>query len=130
MRCRKGSYFAKKIGANEHYLIKFGRLPPSKTEGLHSHLTLLDNENVLLGVRKYLAAQSLDTIMTKTFCREVNEVIVPAFGISGKDAVISERTARNWLHKLGYSCMEVRKGLYHDGHERPDVIEAQTKFLT
>jgi hypothetical protein len=37
--------------------------------------------------------------------------------------------ARNWLHKLGYSCMEVRKGLYHGGHERPDIIEARKKFL-
>jgi hypothetical protein len=59
----------------------------------------------------------------------VNGVIIPAFGITQKDALISERTARNWLHKLGYSCMEVRKGLYHDGHERPDVIKARKKFL-
>jgi hypothetical protein len=95
MCCRKGSYFAKKIRANEHYLMKCGRLPPSKKEDLHGHLTLLDNENVLLGICKYLAAQSLSTIMTKAFCREVNEVIIPAFGFSGKDAVISERIARN-----------------------------------
>jgi hypothetical protein len=104
--------------------MEFGRLPPSKKEGLHGHLTLLDNENVLLGVCKYLAAQSLSTITTKAFCCEVNEVIIPAFGFFGKDAVISERIARNWLHKLGCLCMEVRKGSYHDGHKCPDVIEA------
>ena len=124
-----GAYFARRIRKNEHFLQKHGRLPPSKKDALHGHLTLLDNENVKLGVRKYLAAQSLGTITTKAFCQEVNEVIVPSFGFSGKDAIISERTARNWLHKLGYSCVEVRKGLYHDGHERPDVVEARKKFL-
>lgn len=132
-RCGKGdsngSYYARRIRANENYLMKHGRLPPSKKDGLHGHLTLLDNENVVLGVHKYLAAQSLGSITTKTFCKEINQVIVPALGFAGKDAIISERTARNWLRKLGYSCVEVRKGLYHDGHERADVVEARKKFL-
>lgn len=83
----------------------------------------------MLGVRKYLAAQSLGTITTKAFCKEINEVIVPALGFTGRDATISEQTARNWLRKLGYSCVEVRKGLYHDGHEWPDVVEARKKIL-
>ena len=124
-----GRYFARRLRRNEQFLRTHGHLPPSKKEGLHGHLTLLDNENVKLGVHKYLAAQSLGTITTKAFCQEVNEVIVPSFGFSRQDAIISERTARNWLHKLGYSCVEVRKGLYHDGHERPDVVEARKKFL-
>jgi len=132
-RCGKGdsngSYFARQIRKNENYLMKHGRLPPSKRDNPHGHLTLLDNENVVLGVRKYLAAQSLGSITTKAFCKEINQVIIPALGFTGKEALISERTARNWLRKLGYSCVEVRKGLYHDGHERPDVVEARKKFL-
>ena len=47
-----GSYFAQKICANENYLRKYGWLPPSKKGGLHGHLTLLNNENVVLGVCK------------------------------------------------------------------------------
>jgi hypothetical protein len=132
-RCGKGdstgSRFARRIRANENYLLQHGRLPLSAKENLHGHLTLLDNENVVLGVRKYLAAQSLGSITSKDFCREINETIVPALGFTGPEATISERTARNWLRKLGYSCIEVRKGLYHDGHERPDVVEARKKFL-
>jgi hypothetical protein len=124
-----GSYFARQIRENTNYLTKHGRLPPSKKDGLHGHLTLLNNENVVLGVRKYLAAQSLGSISTKAFCKEINEKIVPALGFTGRDAIISEWTARNWLHKLGYSCVEVRKGLYHDGHEQLDVIEVRKKFL-
>jgi hypothetical protein len=130
-RCGKidGTYFARQIRANEAHLLKHGRLPQSNKIGLHGHLTLLDNESVILGVRKYLAAQTLGSITTKAFCQQINEVIIPALGFTGKEAIISERTARNWLRKLGYSCVEVRKGLYHDGHERPDVVEARKKFL-
>lgn len=68
-------------------------------------------------------------IMTKAFCWEVNGVIVPSSGFRGQDAIISECTVRNWLHKLGYSYVEVRKGLYHDGHGQPDAVEARKKFL-
>jgi hypothetical protein len=103
--------------------------PSLKKDQLHGQVTLLDNECVFLGVRRYLAAQSLRTITTKDFCCHVNEVISPALGLTGQLATISERTARNWLRKLGYSCIEVRKGLYHDGHERPDVVIAWKKFL-
>ena len=35
----------------------------------------------------------------------------------------------NWLCKLGYQCKDVRKGIYIDRHEHPDVIETWTKFL-
>jgi len=91
----------------EHFLQMHGHLPPTTKDGLHGYLTLLDNENVKLDVHKYLASQSLGTITMKAFCQEVNEVIAPSFGFSGKDAIISEYTARSWLYKLGYSCMEV-----------------------
>lgn len=43
---------------------------------------------------------------------------------------IRSRTARRWLHKLGYKWKSVQKGVFTDGHERPDVIEYREKFLT
>ena len=30
---------------------------------------------------------------------------------------------RWWLIKLGWWCIMLRKGVYMDGHERPDVVE-------
>jgi hypothetical protein len=92
---------------NKNYLLKHGRLPPSKKDGLHGHLTLLDNKNVVHGVCKYLAAQSLSSISTKAFCQEVNKIIVPALGFTRSEATILEQTTRNWLQKLGYLCVEV-----------------------
>jgi len=87
-------------------------------------ITLLDNENVILSVHKYLVPQALGSITMKAFCQQINEVIMPALGFMGKEATISEQTARNWLQKLGYLCIKVQKGLYHDGHVQPDIVEA------
>lgn len=43
---------------------------------------------------------------------------------------ISLSTARRWLRKEGFTFMEHKKGLYFDGHERPDVVEyRQDEFL-
>jgi len=36
---------------------------------------------------------------------------------------VSLATARRWLHREGFQYMAYKKGLYFDGHDRPDVIE-------
>ena len=128
-RMGKGPYFARQIRQNEAYLVQHHRLPPSKAGACHGQYTLLDNENVLHAVRRYLAAQNLGSITPQLLCRHVNEVILPTLNMTGKNSTITERTAISWLRKLGYTCKDVKKGVYHDGHERPDVVEARTKFL-
>ncbi|KAI5823804.1 hypothetical protein K523DRAFT_210212, partial [Schizophyllum commune Tattone D] len=42
---------------------------------------------------------------------------------------ITERTARRWLNKLSWRYQRKRNGMYIDGHERPDVVEAREKFV-
>lgn len=42
---------------------------------------------------------------------------------------IRSRTARTWLRKLGYVYKDVRKDVFVDGHERPDVVEDRANFL-
>jgi hypothetical protein len=60
-------------------------------------------------------------------CQHVNNIILPTLGIKG---TIAESTAHRWLrYKLGYECKEARKGMYVDGHERPDVIEERNAFI-
>lgn len=92
-------------------------------------LTLLDNENVLHTVHCYLAAQDLGTITPHQLCHQINEVVIPALGLTGPNSSISEQTAINWLHKLGYLCKDIKKGIYHDGHECPDVVVYRKTFL-
>lgn len=35
----------------------------------------------------------------------------------------SARTAVEWLQRMGYNWKEVKKGVYKDGHERPDMVQ-------
>lgn len=42
---------------------------------------------------------------------------------------IRARTARRWLRRLGYRWQDVKKGVFIDGHERPDVVEYRKWFL-
>ena len=79
--------------------------------------------------KMYLAAQKLGTITPKFLCKQVNEVILPTLGLTKKNASICECTAINWLKKLGYERKDVKKGIYVDGHERPDVVEYREMFL-
>ncbi|KZP09639.1 hypothetical protein FIBSPDRAFT_900319 [Athelia psychrophila] len=128
-RMGKGPYFARQICYHEHYLIRHQRLPPSKASARHGQFTLLDNKNVCLAVHRYLAAKDLGTITPDDLCRHVNGMILPALGLTGPKDKICHRTTINWLHKLGYVCKDVVKGVYFDGHECPDVITYREKFL-
>ena len=129
LRMGKGPYFARQMRYHEHYLIKHQKLPPSNSGARHGRYTLLDNQNILLAVRRYLAAKDLGTITPDELCRHVNITILPSLGYNGLMDRICSRTAINWLKKLGYICKDVRKGIYVDGHERPDVIAYCEKFL-
>lgn len=48
---------------------------------------------------------------------------------SGAPRKISVEVARKWLHSMGFEVRAVTKGIYFDGHEHPDVIEAREGFL-
>ena len=61
--------------------------------------------------------------------REVNQTIIPALGLDLGKTTISENCARRWLKKLGYELTTVKKGIYVDGHECPDVVEYCKTFL-
>ncbi|KAI0995224.1 hypothetical protein K3495_g12958 [Podosphaera aphanis] len=43
---------------------------------------------------------------------------------------VKSRTARNWLNQLGFKYSDIKKDVYIDGHERPDVVEYRMKFIT
>ncbi|KAF5319340.1 hypothetical protein D9619_008892 [Psilocybe cf. subviscida] len=48
----------------------------------------------------------------------------------GIDRNITERTARRYLHELGYRYKATPKGQYADGHERYDMVSyCQNVFL-
>jgi len=124
----KGPYFAHQIQYHELYLLKHHHLPLVKNmHGMVNTHSLLNNEAVLHDMRVYLAAQSLSTVTPRTLCHHLNQIIRPALEIQG---TIVESTAQRWLKlRLGYECKETKKGVYIDGHERPDVIKEREAFI-
>ena len=58
----------------------------------------------------------------------VEQQIIPQLGIKSVQQ-ISLRTSRRWLHKLGFHYKRYLKGVYIDGHERPDVVAYRQVFL-
>lgn len=42
---------------------------------------------------------------------------------------ICTSTASDWLHEMGFTNRQFSKGVYFDGHERPDVLEERKKYL-
>lgn len=66
---------------------------------------------------------------------EVMETIEAAInaeetGASIEGPTIQTRTIRRWLHRLGFDWREVKKGVFVDGHERPDVIQYRQEFVS
>ena len=88
-----------------------------------NQLTEGDNFNEL---RTWILENHKYTITPSILWRHINNVFLPASGIKFS---ISESTAGRWLHGLGWIYSEAKKGLYFDGHERPDVKEYREVFL-
>ena len=88
-----------------------------------NQLTEGDNFNEL---RTWILLNHKYTITPSILRRHINNVFLPANGIKFS---ISESTAGRWLHALGWIYSEAKKGLYFDGHERPDVKEYREIFL-
>ena len=73
--------------------------------------------------RTYLLDLPVAEITLAKFHHTLNKWILPLFGYMLRGGGLSMHTAQCWLYKLGWWCTELKKGVYMDGHERPDVIE-------
>lgn len=60
--------------------------------------------------------------------KHFEETILPHINIESRQT-ISTRTARRWMHTMGFRFQRYQKGVYIDGHERPDVVTYREKFL-
>ncbi|KIJ28803.1 hypothetical protein M422DRAFT_269852 [Sphaerobolus stellatus SS14] len=125
----KGPYFARKIRRLYRYIEHFKTLPPINSGKHHAHPSLLNNEQMMQAVRRYLTVITDGEITPLQLMKHVNGEIIPGLGLDLGKEKISEMTARRWLIKLGYALKETRKGMYFDGHECADVVEYRAKFL-
>ena len=78
-------------------------------------------------VRENAAVKGRPNLTTVEFCNECllpNSTLEPGFPREG-----GLETSRQWLHHLGFEILTVRKGIFINGHERQDVIEARKLFI-
>ena len=61
----------------------------------------------------------------------MNDVLLPQLCLEAapNQKSISESSAKQWLWKLRYHCIESHKGTYIDGHKCDDVIKYHKEYL-
>ena len=81
-------------------------------------------------VRENRVVKGQPNMRLQSFTYWVNEALLPNHGLEpGFPRKVSCETARKWLHELGFSIIDAKKGTYVDGHERDDVVEYRAQFL-
>lgn len=81
-------------------------------------------------VRQNLAPKGKPNLTATSFCTWVNNSLLPSQVLDPTlPRRISIESARRWLHELGFTIMNRKKGIYFDGDEREDVVAYQKKFL-
>ncbi|KAJ1300454.1 hypothetical protein OPQ81_005269 [Rhizoctonia solani] len=123
----KGAWYARTLRSKAKHVHEFGILPARRQGKGAAHSSLLDNPLVSKAVNAFLDKAEIGKVTPRLLMIEVNTKILPPLALS--KSTISENTAKKWLLQLGFRRTTYKKGIYMDGHERPDVVAYQTEFL-
>lgn len=125
---KSSRYQAKKIRKWAQHFLKTQSLPEHR-QGKHIKTkSLIYDEDIANECRRYLKSQVNDSITAHSFVQWVTNQLHLKVDLP-RPVSISERTAIRWIHYLGMNYLTYSKGLYVDGHERPDVVEYRNAFL-
>ena len=97
--------------------------------------TLMSNEEICERARDYVredaAPRGRPNLTAAAFCQWVNNELLSNVTLKPGYPTLapSVETARKWLHDLGFDVLQMSKGVFIDGHERPDVVESREKFM-
>ena len=111
-----------------------GVLPSSKQGAYKRKGVLSDNEELTKVSKKYVQNKSSvkgrPNMTTHDFCKWANTTLLPNLTLEpGFPRKVSVSTCRRWLLHIGFEVIIPRKGIFIDGYEREDVVEAHTAFL-
>ena len=111
-----------------------GVLPESQQGRYQRNGVLWNNEELNKRATEYVrqntAVKGRPNLTSTDFCQWINNSLLPNSTLEpGFPRKVSVETARLWLHHLGFEVLTAQKGIFIDGHERPDVIEARKLFL-
>ena len=103
--------------------------------GKYAWYDALDDEEYrdmcLEWVRNNAYVKGKPNMTAEDFCSWVNVNLLPRVleNHASAPSKITARTARSWLHKLGFEQVSSKKGIYINGYERADVVEYRKLYL-
>lgn len=103
-------------------------------QGKHNRPFILDDEDCRWKAAEWVRSNSCikgkPNMTSNDFKNWVNVELLPNIAIPmNSPSQIQNRTARKWLHELGFRPHSHKKGVFIDGHEREDVREYRELFL-
>ncbi|GES98821.1 hypothetical protein PHYBLDRAFT_144584 [Rhizophagus clarus] len=99
-------------------------------QGKHTKLwSLINDEDFKNECQVWLRQQTPESRSPTNLKKYIEETVFPKLTGHIKKETISEKTCRNYMHFWGYKYDEKKKGVYYDGHERPDVVEYRKEWL-
>jgi hypothetical protein len=125
----KGNYMARCIRKWGTYYIRTGKLLIYR-QGKHTKLeSLVDDEDFKEECLMWLRQQAPESRSPKCLKTYIEGMVFPKLTGHIKKDTISEKTCQNYMHKWGFKYDEKKKGVYYDGHERPDVVAYRKEWL-
>ena len=114
----RGPWFARSLRKWTHTFITDHGALPENPYGKWSTARLYDEDLIdeiqlhLQSIGKYVRAADIVEYLNRPEVQEHLKI----------KKSISLSTAKRWMHKMGYRWIQEKKGMYADGHERPDVV--------
>ena len=100
--------------------------------GKHLRLVLLREEDIKEKMTVWLREKVADrnyNLTARKFQQWLNTYLSSLELPEGYPRSVSERTALQYMRRLGFTHAPYKQGIYVDGHERADVVAYRKKFL-
>ncbi|KAJ7091678.1 hypothetical protein C8R44DRAFT_750581 [Mycena epipterygia] len=127
----KTKYWAGKLRSIARTFSETGELPENNQGKGAKHKTHFDDPDVKPRLEAFARGLVPEAeggfkgrIAPDKLRRYINEFLFPELEI---EDTIGVTTATAWLKKLGYRLRRYQKGIYYDGHERPDVVQKRNE---
>ncbi|UZO06126.1 uncharacterized protein OCT59_026457 [Rhizophagus irregularis] len=100
------------------------------SKGKHTKLeSLLNDEDFKEECQAWLRQQKPESRTPGNLKVYIEGMVFPKLTGHIKKDTISEKTCRNYMYLWRYKYDERKKGVYYDGHERPDVVKYRKEWL-
>jgi len=120
-------YRGRRIIGWVNQIITTGDLKQSKKGAHKKTASFIEDKDILRKCVQHLRSDYKrdDDQSPFTFFQWINNELLPPL----TSRRITERTALRWMHLCNFHKTDASKGIFHDGHEAPDVIVERHAYL-